>query len=258
MGAVQILTHSMVQSIEENSVRKGFDPRDFALVAEGAPGRCSRPRSLEVGTPMLVPPYGGDGRDGPPGHRHGLRVRHHHVPAPLMLDAPALQRSFEDLEEKARVQLEEDGVLADRILIQRIAECRYVGQGYELRVDAESGMIDSDWAARLRSDFDDIHEREYSRRFEDADVEVPNVGSRGSADALETPEVDHGGRAADEALRREGEAWFRVDGLRPVATRYYDRAGPRGNRTEGPAIVLGSTTRPRSSRRRGRPHRGTS
>ena len=26
---------------------------------------------------------GGDGRDGPPGHRHGLRVRHHHVPAPL-------------------------------------------------------------------------------------------------------------------------------------------------------------------------------
>ena len=41
-------------------------------------------------------------------------------------------------------------------------------------------MIDSDWAARLRSDFDDIHEREYSRRFEDADVEVPNVRVRGS------------------------------------------------------------------------------
>src|SRR5712691_882886 len=33
MGAVQILSHSMVQSIEENSVRKGYDPRDFALVA---------------------------------------------------------------------------------------------------------------------------------------------------------------------------------------------------------------------------------
>ena len=60
MGAVQILTHSMVQSIEENSVRKGFDPRDFALVAEVALGRCSRPRSLEVGTPyVLVPPCPG-------------------------------------------------------------------------------------------------------------------------------------------------------------------------------------------------------
>ena len=45
MGAVQILCHSMVQSIEENSVRKGFDPRDFALVAEGGAGRCSPSRS---------------------------------------------------------------------------------------------------------------------------------------------------------------------------------------------------------------------
>ena len=44
-GAVQILTHSMVQSIEENSVRKGYDPRDFALVAEGGQARSSLRRS---------------------------------------------------------------------------------------------------------------------------------------------------------------------------------------------------------------------
>ena len=44
-GAVQILTHSMVQSIEENSVRKGYDPRDFALVAEGGAGPSSPRRS---------------------------------------------------------------------------------------------------------------------------------------------------------------------------------------------------------------------
>jgi N-methylhydantoinase A/oxoprolinase/acetone carboxylase beta subunit len=103
-------------------------------------------------------------------------------------------------------------------------------------------MIDPDWATRLRSDFDDIHEREYSRRFEDADVEIPNVRVRGIGlmPPLETPEVDHGGQAADEALRREGEAWFRVEGqLQQVATRYYDRGALRaGNRIEGPAIVL--------------------
>ena len=245
MGAVQILTHSMVQSIEENSVRKGFDPRDFALVAEGGAGPLFAAEiALEVGTPyVLVPPY--------PGVTAAMGLLatdmvYEYVTTTYQrlsaLDAPALQRSFEELEEKARVQLEEDGVPADRILIQRIAECRYLGQGYELRVDAEPGMIDSDWAARLRSDFDDIHEREYSRRFEDADVEVPNVRVRGIGlmPPLETPEVDHGGRASDEALRREGEAWFRVDGqLRQVATRYYDRAALRaGNRIEGPAIVL--------------------
>ena len=61
MGAVQILSHSMVQSIEENSVRKGYDPRDFALVAEGGAGPLfAVPIAVEVGTPyVIVPPYPG-------------------------------------------------------------------------------------------------------------------------------------------------------------------------------------------------------
>ena len=61
MGAVQILTHSMVQSIEENSVRKGYDPRDFALVAEGGAGPLFAAQiALEVGTPtVVVPPWPG-------------------------------------------------------------------------------------------------------------------------------------------------------------------------------------------------------
>ena len=51
----------MVQSIEENSVRKGFDPRDFALVAEGGAGPLFAAQiAVEVGTPnVLVPPYPG-------------------------------------------------------------------------------------------------------------------------------------------------------------------------------------------------------
>src|SRR6266403_742727 len=61
MGAVQIVTHSMVQSIEENSVRKGYDPRDFALVAEGGAGPLFAAQiALEVGTPrVLVPNFPG-------------------------------------------------------------------------------------------------------------------------------------------------------------------------------------------------------
>src|SRR5262249_28947426 len=38
LGAVKILTHNMVQAIEVNSVRRGYDPRDFVLVAFGGAG----------------------------------------------------------------------------------------------------------------------------------------------------------------------------------------------------------------------------
>jgi 5-oxoprolinase (ATP-hydrolysing)/N-methylhydantoinase A len=244
MGAVQILTHSMVQSIEENSVRKGYDPRDFALVAEGGAGPLFAAQiAIEVGTPsVVVPNY--------PGVTAALGLLatdmvYEYVSTVYerlsSLDGGSLHAAFEELEQQARAQLEEDGVTAEQILIQRVADCRYLGQGYELRVDVDSGTIDETWAQKVRGDFHDIHEREYSRRFEESDIEIPNVRVRGIGlmPPLKVPEVEHGDESPDEALRYERDAWFRVGGsLEQVPTRFYDRTALRaGNGLEGPAIV---------------------
>jgi N-methylhydantoinase A/oxoprolinase/acetone carboxylase beta subunit len=244
MGAVQILSHSMVQSIEENSVRKGFDPRDFVLVAEGGAGPLWAAQiAIEVGTPqVLVPPHPGIAA------AMGLLATdmvYEYVATTYQrlskLDAQALERRFQELEELALAQLRDDGVPEDKIVIQRIAECRYLGQGYELRVDAPSGAIDDEWVESVRRDFHDIHEREYSRRFEEQDIEVPNIRVRGIGlmPELAAPEIEAGGESPDAALRYEGEAWFRVDGsLEQLPTLYYDRDALRaGNRLVGPAIV---------------------
>ena len=68
MGAIQIASHTMVQSIEENSVRKGFDPRDFALVAEGGAGPAFAAHiAAEVGTPAVD-------RAAVPGRHRGARA----------------------------------------------------------------------------------------------------------------------------------------------------------------------------------------
>ncbi len=244
MGAVQILSHSMVQSIEENSVRKGFDPRDFVLVAEGGAGPLfAVPIAVEVGTPnVVVPLY--------PGIAAAMGL----VATDMVyeyaattyqrlskLDAEALQRRFEELEAQAATQLDEDGIPAESVLVQRIVDARYLGQGYELRVDVGSGAIDQAWADKLRSDFHDVHEREYSRRFEDSDIEVPNIRVRGIGlmPELSTPEIEAGGESPADALRFEGDAWFLVNGtLEQVPTRYYDREALKaGNRLAGPAIV---------------------
>src|SRR5436190_12949400 len=244
MGAVQILTHSMVQSIEENSVRKGYDPRDFALVAEGGAGPLFAAQiALEVGTPtVVVPPYPGIAA------AIGLLATdmvYEYVATTYQrlsqLDEAALQGRFEELEAQAAAQLAADGIPAESVVIQRIADCRYLGQGYELRVDAPSGAIDGAWADKVRADFHDIHEREYSRRFEESDIEIPNIRVRGIGltPALRTPEIDQGDDSPESALRHEGSAWFRVGGaLQQVPTRYYERAALKaGNRLVSPAIV---------------------
>jgi N-methylhydantoinase A/oxoprolinase/acetone carboxylase beta subunit len=157
------------------------------------------------------------------------------------LEASALEETFAELERQARAQLVEDGIPGGSILIQRVADCRYLGQGYELRVDCGPGEIDDAWVAKLRSDFDDIHEREYSRRFEESDVEIPNLRVRGIGlmPKLEAPGAELGPESPETALRHTAGAWFRLAGaLTEVETRFYDRAAlVPGNRLVGPAIV---------------------
>ena len=244
MGAIQIVSHSMVQSIEENSVRKGFDPRDFALVAEGGAGPMFAANiASEVGTPaVIVPPYPGVTA------ALGLLVTdsvYEYVTTTYQrmsqLNAEELEARFTELEEQARSQLEADGIAKDRWVIQRVADCRYLGQGYELRVEAGSGAIDAEWSSKLASDFHDAHEREYSRRFEESDIEIPNIRVRGIGliEPLTMPEVASSDESVDIALHHTRDAWFRVDGeLRELPTRFYDRERlAAGHRIEGPAVI---------------------
>ena len=111
--------------------------------------------------------------------------------------------------------------------IEHIAEARYEGQGYELRIDVGTGTIDTAWIDAMKAAFHDIHEREYSRRFEDADVQIANVRVRavGLMPGLDAPQVKKG-RAAPPAgaLKLTATLGSASGGkLKKVATSFYER-----------------------------------
>jgi N-methylhydantoinase A/oxoprolinase/acetone carboxylase beta subunit len=248
MGVYRILLHSMVDAIEQASVRKGFDPREFVLVAEGGGGPLFAPEiAPEVGVKnVLVPSY--------PGITAALGLlttdmvyeyaaTSYAMASALYADAAArkaLSKQFKKLEAEARAQFKHDGIKAMRI--EHIAEARYEGQGYELRIDVGSGAIDAAWIDAMKAGFHDIHEREYSRRFEDADVQIANVRVRavGLMPGLDAPQVRKGKAAPPAgALKLTATAWFRVGGkLKKVKTAFYERTDlVAGNVIEGPAII---------------------
>ena len=248
MGVYRILLHSMVDAIEQASVRKGFDPREFVLVAEGGGGPLFAPEiAPEVGVKnVLVPSY--------PGITAALGLlttdmvyeyaaTSYAMASALYVDAAArktLTKQFKKLEAEARAQFKHDGVKDVRY--EHIAEARYEGQGYELRIDVGSGAIDATWIDAMKAAFHDIHEREYSRRFEDADVQIANVRVRavGLMPGLDAPKVKKGkGAPPAGALKLKADAWFRVNGkLKKVKTAFYERTElVAGNVIEGPAII---------------------
>ena len=247
MGAVQILTHSMVQSIEENSVRKGYDPRDFALVAEGGAGpalrRADRARGRDaVGARAELPGRHRGARAARDGH--GLRVRLDGLPARLEPRRRSARSSPSRSSRRRRQRSSRrTASRAERMLIQRDRRLPLPRPGLRAagrrRRRATStppgsakvrGRLRRHPRARVLAPLRGLRRRDPERPRARDRADAAARDARGRARASESPA---------DALRHEGEAWFPVDGtLEQVATRYYDRAALRaGNRLEGPAIV---------------------
>jgi N-methylhydantoinase A/oxoprolinase/acetone carboxylase beta subunit len=237
-GILTIANSNMARAIRSRTIEKGHDPREFALVAFGGAGPLHAAEvadSLEI-PEVLVPPYPGITSAG------GLLtsdLKYDQMRTVFQLqgsvDAARLNRELDGLEADLRGLLDRDGVPSDDVRVVRALDCRYVGQGYELRVT----LGDAPFSESALEQFHVLHEREYGSAYSDP-VEIVNarvtaVGKRPSLDELP---VTSGTLAA--ALVGEGEGHFRVGGeLQALQTRFYDRRLlPLGEWFDGPAVVF--------------------
>jgi N-methylhydantoinase A/oxoprolinase/acetone carboxylase beta subunit len=248
LGILAVTVHNMVDAIEINSVRKGYDPREFVLVAAGGAGPLVGAEiARTMGIPdVLVPLHPGVTAAA------GLLASdvRHEVAATdwqelASLDEAGLQARFAGLERDVRERLEAAGFAGERTTLQRYVDCRYAGQGYELRVAAPDGAIDDAWAAAVRDAFEERHEREYFGRFADLPVQVVSVRVTGVGHMPEVhwPSLEGGG---GEPAAVEADVVFDgPDGPRRLATRIVQRDELRaGTELAGPAIIeqVDSTT----------------
>ena len=157
------------------------------------------------------------------------------------LDAARLQAKYDELVAQAVGQLDADAVPEDRRLVRRLADCRYAGQGYEVRFDVPAGDPSrAGWTDELVEAFHIAHEGEYGHRF-DAPVEIINIRvvGIGRIDELEWPEAAPGDGNLSRALIETRDVVFDVDGdTTTCATPFYERERlGAGDRIEGPAII---------------------
>ena len=244
LGVVAVTVHNMVNAIETNSVRKGYDPREFVLVATGGAGPLHAVEiARAIGIPhVVVPPHPGVTAAA------GLLasdLRYERVATAWQdlasLDAAALGQIYGRLEDEVREHLDAAGFGDDHIELGRWADCRYVGQGYELRVRAPRGAVSEAWAAEVRDAFESRHEREYFGRFSELGVHLVTVRVTGIGrmPSLRWPRLERKQGEVSRAQVDEQETVFALDdGIAKLTTRIYSR--PRlgaGDELSGPAII---------------------
>ena len=200
------------------SVERGYDPREFALVAFGGCGglhACEIAEQLGIRS-VIVPQYAG--ALSALGMLMADAVRDY---AAGVLGHGNFEKTFEALEKRAR--LESPGAR-----IERSADLRYRGQSYELNVP---------WKSPEQA-FHREHARIYGYALPEREVEVVAIRVRARA-AAPKPRLSRS--ATKKGTPEVRRAW--VNGLwRRVPV--WNREQLANNPVSGPALVLdyGSTT----------------
>jgi N-methylhydantoinase A len=165
-GVVAVATAVMARALKRVSVARGVDPRRLALVPFGGAGPlfgCALADALGMRT-VIVPAH------------------------PGVLSALGLAAASERVELSASLHQRDDAVDRDRMLsayadleqraaialpgarLQRLADCRFVGQGYEITVSLTNGEPESVAAA-----FHAAHRARFGHAGAGGQVEVVNV-----------------------------------------------------------------------------------
>jgi N-methylhydantoinase A len=240
-GILDIVNENMAGALRLVSVQRGYDPRDFALVAFGGAGPMHANAVAKVmgSFPVIVPPAPGllcatgdlvaDFR----GEFAQTFIR--------TIDRTTgdeLKAVLDRLGAEARRWLSDEGIPEEDQRVGFNVDMRYYRQGYEIPVEIDPALLAGDGSAMLAERFNRLHEQFYRFRMEGTTCEIVNLRAVGYGDVPKPRLVESepgAGSGAEHALIDEHEIYFDGEWL---PTKLYDRLQlAPGNRVEGPAIV---------------------
>jgi N-methylhydantoinase A len=245
-GIVRIAVARMTSAIREISIQRGYDPRDFTLIAFGGAGPMhALAMAEEIGIPrVLVPRH--------PGNFSALGllasdIKHDDVRTrvgSLREQAALLVGLFDEMACAARRQLEAEGFAPEQQRLRRSLDLRYRGQAFELNVYAGAAETPLPAMEAIEADLHRRHRASYGHANLDAVIELVNARlvAYGLVPKPAAEPYRSGSKTLDAALVERRTVWFGGAGHDcPVWER--ERL-PERALVMGPAIVeeFGATT----------------
>jgi len=177
-GIVEIANAAMTNALRIVSVQRGYDPRDFVLVAFGGAGPVHANRLAgEVQIPTTIIPMN-------PGTTSSLGLlvtdlKHDYSKTLLQcvdqVDTEMVEETYRALEADGRASLEREGMSPDDITFLHQVDMRYVGQSYELTIRLSASRLDEVEIESVSSQFHLEHKRTYGYSAPDEPVEFVNL-----------------------------------------------------------------------------------
>ena len=243
-GILRIAVENIAAGIRTVSVKRGRDPRSYALVAFGGAGplhACYLADWLGM-QQVIIPPNPGVTS------AYGLLLTdvrvdlvHTDVQREDRLDVDRIAAEIQDLEHRVTARLEDEGLLTQATRLNHFVDMRYAGQAYEIRVPVSIDSATADIQAHIQqaiTTFHASHKDLYGYSYAGKElVELVNVGVTGLGllKRPHVPQAQPAGESPEHARTGQTAVYFSKSTL---DTPVYDRSALQaGNELSGPAII---------------------
>jgi N-methylhydantoinase A len=208
-GIVKIADALMSFAVRAITVQRGYDPRDFVMVAFGGAGplhALAIARELRIPR-VIVPPY--------PGHFSAVGMlltdfRHDYVQTYVRhydaLTADEIEAAFHSLTAEGSQTLISEGVAAGNTAFIRSMEMRYLGQEYTVTIPVPGTIDTQATLLEVRRRFDEAYDKRYGHSAPSEPIELVNLRVT-ALGTVRKPEFTHlrgpkGDRLAQVQTRR--------------------------------------------------------
>src|SRR6516165_5312447 len=240
-GILRIAATAMSYAVKSVTTERGLDAGDFALVAYGGAGPLHAvevAREIGIRT-VIVPPA--------PGvfSAFGMLfsdLRYDFVRTwfTRLEDAPfaAIERVYRELEDEGRRGIAGCSVRAQRIVLKRAADMRYVGQEHAVTVDLPLKVFAKEDRAAIKRHFDAMHEQRYGTCAPEERAEIVSLRST-VLGIMRKPRLVNlkRGRPMPDRSALTGRRPVYFDGRFRATPTYARAAFAAGNRLSGPALI---------------------
>ena len=240
-GIIRVANNNMTNALKLVSVNRGFDPRDFTLVAFGGGGGLhASALASELGIPRVIIPVNCSVFSAW-GMLH-CDIRRDHVLTRLTTleraAAGAVVDAFAELAERALAESSSGAHEAEtEILFERFVDMRYHGQEHSVRIALTEDGLGPAAIERIVERFHESHEREYSYTL-DSPVEFVtyHLVAISPIDRPDLPAPHRTGAALHQAMRTRRMVDYDVHGVHSAEIFERSRLEP-GMELHGPAVI---------------------
>lgn len=241
VGILRLANSNMLNALKLISVRKGYDPRDFSLIAFGGGGSLHAVAlAQELGVKKVIVPIASSVFSAFGMLMTDLRYDFiKTLVAKLDIeDLDSMNEQWESIEKEAKNQLLKQDIESEGMFFHRMADLRYAGQEHTVKVNVPSGIWDTASLTTISDTFHLEHEKNYTFKLEGKPIEIVNMHlvAFGHVEKPSLKKVSSTGRKTTEAIKEVRNVYFEGQGW--TKTNVYDRGLlESGMEANGPLIV---------------------